>query len=90
MPLPPGLSRMLPSWAHAWAWAQGWAREGWGASGKYLVLASRHTGVPVVVLAAAALVVSWRLARRATRMAVEFLVALTLVLAATKLGWIRW
>jgi hypothetical protein len=57
---------------------------------KVLHLVSRHTGVPVVIVAAAALVLSFRLARRAARLAVEMTVALALVLVATKMGGIRW
>ena len=83
MPLPPALARVT-------SWALGLLRLGWGASGKGLVARSHHTGIPVVILAAAALVVSFRIARRASRLAVELVVALTVVIAATKLGWIRW
>jgi hypothetical protein len=36
------------------------------------------------------MVLSFRLARRASRLAVEFAIALTLVVFATRLGWIRW
>jgi hypothetical protein len=65
-------------------------RSGWGAAGKGLVALSHHTGVPVAVLAAVGLVLSFRLVRRASRLAVEFAIALTLVVFATRLGWIRW
>jgi hypothetical protein len=51
---------------------------------------SHRTGIPVVVVAALALVLSYRVARRAARLAVEMGVALGLVLVATKMGWIRW
>jgi hypothetical protein len=51
---------------------------------------SRHTGVPVVVVAALAIVLSYRLARRAARLAVELAVVLALLLVATQLGWIHW
>jgi hypothetical protein len=51
---------------------------------------SQHTGVPVVLVAAVALVVSYRLVRRATRFVAEVAIALVLVLALTKLGWIHW
>ena len=51
---------------------------------------SNHTGIPVVVVAALALVLSYRLVRRATRLAGEMAIALALVLVATKLGWIHW
>ncbi len=83
MPPPPGLARAL-------SWALGLSRYGWAASSKGLVALSHHTGVPVVLLAAVALVVSWRVMRRAGRLFVELFVALALVVAATRLGWIHW
>jgi hypothetical protein len=55
-----------------------------------LRVVSHRTGIPVVVVAALALVISYRVARRAARLAVEMGVALGLVLVATKMGWIRW
>jgi hypothetical protein len=51
---------------------------------------AQHTGIPVAVIAAAALVLSFRFARRGARLAFEMVVALALVLLATKLGWIHW
>jgi hypothetical protein len=51
---------------------------------------SHHSGLPVVVVAALALVVSWHLARRAARLAVEVTIATALLLVATRLGWIAW
>jgi predicted neutral ceramidase superfamily lipid hydrolase len=51
---------------------------------------SDHTGIPVVLVAAVALVLSFRFARRGARLALEVAVALALVLLATKLGWIHW
>jgi hypothetical protein len=44
----------------------------------------------VVVVAALALVISFRIARRAARLAVEVVVATTVLLVATHLGWIAW
>ncbi len=55
-----------------------------------IVALSHHTGIPVVIVAAAALVVSWRLARKAGRLAVELAVAAAAVGLATKMGWIVW
>jgi len=71
--------RML-AWASP---AQHGLREAlrWGA---------HHSGLPVVVVAAIALVVSFRIARRAARLAVEVVVATTALLVATHLGWITW
>ncbi len=52
--------------------------------------ASAHTGLPVVVVAAIAIVVSWRVVRRTVRFAVEVLLAAAALVLATRLGWIRW
>jgi hypothetical protein len=51
---------------------------------------SQHSGLPVVVVAAIVVVVSWKLARKAARLAVEVTVATALLLVATRLGWITW
>jgi hypothetical protein len=51
---------------------------------------ARHTGVPAVVVAAIALVLSFRLARRMARLFVEVGLALAVLLTLTSLGWIRW
>ena len=51
---------------------------------------STHTGIPVVVVAALALVLSYRMIRRGARLALEVGVAVVLLLVATKLGWIHW
>lgn len=63
----------------AWAWAKhglGWL--------------SAHTGLPVVLVAGVALVISWRLARRGARFAVEVAVATALIALATHFGLVRW
>ncbi len=51
---------------------------------------SAHSGLPVVLVAALAIVVSLRLVKRAARLAVEVVVATVLLLMATRLGWITW
>lgn len=51
---------------------------------------SSHTGIPVVVVAAVAIVVSWRLFKKSLRLVIEVAVALALLLVGTKLGWISW
>ena len=58
--------------------------------GRALHWASEHTGLPVVVVAAIALVVAWRLAKKAAHFALQVTVALALLLLATHFGWIRW
>ena len=52
--------------------------------------ASAHTGLPVVVVAALALVLTWRVARRTWHVAFELALALAVLLVATRFGWIHW
>jgi hypothetical protein len=63
--------------------ALAWARHG-------LHWVSAHTGLPVVVVAAIALIVAWRVARRTWHIAFELALAVAALLVATHLGWIRW
>jgi hypothetical protein len=51
---------------------------------------SHHTGLPVIVVAAMALVVSWHLFRRTLRFVIEVALAAALLLVATELGLLRW
>ena len=51
---------------------------------------AHHSGLPIVLVAAVALVVSWRLLKKASRLAVEVAVAAALLVVATRLGWIAW
>jgi hypothetical protein len=52
--------------------------------------ASRHTGVPAILIAAIALVVSRRVVRLAVRFAIEVAVVALALVAATMLGWVSW
>jgi hypothetical protein len=52
--------------------------------------AHHHTGLPTVLVAALLLVLWWRLVRRTLRLAVEVLVALAFLVAATRMGWLTW
>jgi hypothetical protein len=52
--------------------------------------ASERTGLPVIVIAAVALVTAFRVFKRSLRMAVEVVLAVALLLAATRFGWIAW
>lgn len=52
--------------------------------------ASHHTGLPLILVAAIALVLSWRLFKRSVGFAVEVAFALGLLAAATRLGWVTW
>jgi hypothetical protein len=51
---------------------------------------SGRTGLPMVVVAALTLVVAWRVARRTWQIALELALAVAALLAAARLGWIRW
>ena len=55
-----------------------------------LVTLAQKAGIPVVVVAAIALVVSLRIARRAVRIAVEIAVAAVILAVATQHGWVHW
>jgi hypothetical protein len=68
----------------------GWWGAATGNLRTLLRFVAHHTGLPVVVVAAVALVLSWRAVRQSTRFAFEVLVALAMLVAATRLGWIRW
>jgi hypothetical protein len=67
-----------------------WAATLGGSARGALYWAAQHTGLPVLVIAAAALVASWHIVRRALRFAVQVAVAAALLLAATKLGLLTW
>jgi hypothetical protein len=52
--------------------------------------ASRHTGVPAVVIAAVVIVLSRKIVRIAVRMAIEVALVVVALVAATMLGWVSW
>jgi hypothetical protein len=58
--------------------------------GAALSWGSQHTGLPVILVAAIALVVSWRIFRRSLRFVVEVTITVALLLVATRIGWIHW
>jgi hypothetical protein len=58
------------------------------AFGHAVHYASRHTGVPAVVVASIALVAGYRLLRRTVRFAVQLTIAMTIVLVAVYFGWL--
>jgi hypothetical protein len=60
------------------------------ALGPGLRWAAQHTGLPVLLVAAIALVVSFRLVKKSVRLLVEVAVATALLVAAMRLGWVRW
>jgi hypothetical protein len=51
---------------------------------------AQHTGLPVILVGAIAIVVSWRAFKRSVRFVVEVVVAVALLAVATRFGWIRW
>jgi hypothetical protein len=55
-----------------------------------LAWASQHTGMPAILVAAIAIVVSWRLFKRSVRFAVEVVAVVAILLVATRLGWLTW
>lgn len=61
-----------------------------GHLGAALRWGSHYTGLPVILVAAIALVVSWRVFRRSLRFVVEVTIAVALLLVATHIGWIHW
>jgi hypothetical protein len=52
--------------------------------------ASHHTGLPMILVAAIALVASWHVFKRTLRFAIEVAVATALLLVATRLGLLSW
>jgi hypothetical protein len=68
----------------------GWASPAEHGLREAIRWGSHHSGLPMVVVAALAVVVSWRLAKRAARLAIEVVVVTAMLLAATRLGWIAW
>jgi hypothetical protein len=51
---------------------------------------AQHTGLPLVLFTAIALVASWHVFRRTLRFAVEVAIAVAALLLATRFGWIAW
>jgi hypothetical protein len=51
---------------------------------------AHHTGLPVILVAAVLVALSWRIIKRTLRVAVEVVIALALLVAATRLGWLTW
>ena len=77
----------------AFAWGRWLPRLGPTAAGGFRMLVrwgSHHTGLPVILVGALALVLSWRVIKRSFRLAVEVVVALALLVVATRLGWLTW
>ena len=73
----------------AWA-ALAWANFTGGGVRAALRWASVHSGLPVLFVAAIALVASWHLFKRTLRFAIEVAVAAALLFVATELGFLHW
>ena len=67
-----------------------WAGLAGGGVRAALRWASLHTGLPVMFVAAIALVASWHFFRRTVRFALEVAVAAALLFVATELGLLHW
>ncbi len=67
-----------------------WVVRAWTELGRGFAWLSTRTGFPALILAAAALVLGFRLARKVGRLAIEFALALVLLIALRKLGWMTW
>lgn len=61
-----------------------------GASKLAVRWLSQHTGLPALVVAAALVVIGYRLLKRSFRFAVEVAVVGLVLAAANELGWLRW
>ena len=55
-----------------------------------LHVVARHTGIPVLFVAALAVVLSWRIVRRTWRLALEIAVVSALLVALTELHVLGW
>ena len=58
--------------------------------GRAVAWIATKTGLPSLIVVAAALVIALRLARKVGRIAVEFALAIVLLLALKKIGWVGW
>jgi hypothetical protein len=73
----------------------GWLGARWleaprGSLRMLLHWASARTGLPAIVVAAVVLVTAVRVFKRSFRLAVELALAVVLLMAATRFGWIAW
>lgn len=90
----PSPSHAPPSW-QSWlldllAWARPSVTSALALAKEGLHWAAGRTGLPVVVVAALAIVVGWRVARKTWHIAFELALAVAVLLVAMRLGWIRW
>jgi hypothetical protein len=72
------------------SWGAGWVAHVWSGLRDAVRWGAHHTGLPVMLVAAIALVVSGHIAKRTLRFGVEVALVLGLLFAATRLGWVEW
>jgi hypothetical protein len=61
----------------------------WGAFHHGVLMASKHTGLPAVLVAAMSIVVAWRTAKRALHFAVETALVCAILVFCSIMGWIH-
>ena len=71
-------------------WALEWVPAFSGGVRSTLRAIAHHTGLPIVLVAAVALVLSWRMLRRTLPMLIEVAFAVALLVVATRFGWLKW
>ena len=64
--------------------------DGIGTPRQALHWMTQHTGIPIVIVAAAVIVLSWRLAKKVFGLIVQIAFVSVLLFLATRFGWIRW
>lgn len=80
---------MAPSWLD-FAWSALRGGLPWTLARDAADLAARHTAIPALVVAAAVLVVAYRVLKRVSRFLLEVALVAALLAAATHAGWLVW
>ena len=75
---------------HLSSWITAALGAGGGSVRHLLRWVSRHSGIPVVLVAAIGIVISFRIVRKMARLVFEVTVAAVVLFAVSKLGWITW
>ena len=65
-------------------------RPFWTQARHALEWTSAHSGIPIVIVAAAAIVISWAIVKKTTRLFIQIAVVAFLLALLTKLGFISW
>ncbi len=86
--------RSPASWPYAaLSWSRWLPKLGPAAEGSVRAVVrwgAHHSGLPVILVGALILVLSWRVIKRSFRLALEVVIALALLVVATRLGWLTW